>query len=488
MAEKNVGRVVTSGLFWTFGERIGAQLVSTIVTIVLARLLEPSHYGIISIVTVTIAFCDVFVSSGFGKAVVQKENAEEIDYNTAFILSECIGVLLYIILFFSAPFISQFFNEQLLNPVIRVMGIRIPIAALNNIQQSYIQKHLQFKKFFFATLIGTIVSGVIGITMAYLGAGVWALVAQYLSNTIIDTILLRIVCGWKVRIHFSRKSAKRIVSFGGKLLAGDLVDTAQREVRTVLIGKVFGSADLAFYDQGLKFPRLFVNNLTTAVSTVILPTFSEYQSEEERLKGMLRKSIHIGVFCIAPIMFGLIGCAESFVLVLLTQIWMACVPFIYIFSISYLTRPLETFCGQAILAKGRSDITLLISVIINITAIITVIVSVFIIKSVLWIASGVLVSSLVSYSCYVIFSIKIFGYSLKEQMSDILPPILCSFVMAIIVWCVGLITINNAICLLLQIIVGIISYSALSKITGIRGYYDVKKLAGSYLKKIRRRK
>lgn len=153
MTNKDIGRVVTGGLFWTFGERISAQLVSTVVTIVLARLLEPSHYGIISIVTVTIALCDVFVSSGFGKAVVQKENSEDIDYNTAFIISESLGIILYCILFFFAPYIAIFFSEPLLNPVIRVMGLRIPIAALNNIQQSYIQKHLQFKKFFFATLM-----------------------------------------------------------------------------------------------------------------------------------------------------------------------------------------------------------------------------------------------------------------------------------------------------------------------------------------------
>ena len=489
MADKktNVGRMVTSGLFWTFGERIGAQLVSTIVTIILARLLEPSHYGIISIVAVTIAFCDVFVSSGFGKAVIQKENAEDIDYNTAFIISETAGIILYVILLGVAPFIAKFFNEPLLTPVIRVMGIRIPIAALNNIQQSFIQKHLQFRKFFFATLIGTVTSGIVGIIMAYMGAGVWALVAQYLSNSIIDTILLGIICGWKLGVQFSKKSAKNIISFGGRILAGDLVDTTQREMRTVLIGKVFGSADLAFYDQGLKFPKLFVNNLTTAVSKVMLPTFSEFQSEEKRLKEILRKSIHVGVFCVAPIMFGLIGCAEKIVLVLFTQKWIACVPYIYIFSISYLTRPLETFCSQAILSKGRSDITLLISIIINITAVFTVVVSVFIIKSVLWIALGVLISSLVSYVCHVIFSAKLIGYEFKEQIHDIMPPILSSLLMAIIVRGVGFLPINNLACLILQILTGICSYVLFSRILKMAGYYYLKRLIGFYLSEIRRK-
>ena len=486
MYKNNVGKTTASGLVWTFGERICAQLVSTIVTIQLAKILDPTHYGIIAIVVVVISFCDVFVSSGFGKAVVQKNDAEEIDFNTAFVLSVFMGITLYLAVSACAPLIADFFNEPLLKPVLRVIGIRIPIAAINSIQHAYIQKRMQFRKFFFATLIGTVISGVFGLTLAYRGFGVWALVAQYLSNTVIDTVFLGIVCGWKIHIQFSKESARRIISFGGKLLVGNLVDTAEKELRTVLIGKVFGSGDLGYYDQGQKFPRLFVGNLTTAISKVMLPTFSELQSEEERMKYILRSSIHMGVFCIAPLMFGLIGCAHNLIIVLYTEKWLPSVPYICIFAFSYLTRPLETFCNQAILARGRSDIILFVSVVVNTISIIIVIVSTFIMKSVLYIALGVLFVSSISFLCYGVFAVRIVGYSVREQLHDIVPSVFSAIIMAGVVWAVGLLPLKNALCLVLQIAVGVLVYYLVTSLLKLQGNTMLKRLLKSKIGVFRR--
>ena len=380
------GSSVVGGLFWTFGERITAQLVTTIVTIILARILDPVHYGMISIVTVFITFCNIFVSGGFGSAVVQKKDATELDFNTAFMISFSVSIILYIIVFISAPYISVFYQMNELTLVIRVMGLRLIIASLNTIQHAYIQRQMKFKKFFFATLFGTIISAVVGITLAYLGLGVWALVAQYLTNTTIDTIVLLFVSEWKPKFEFKLQNAKKLFSFGWKVLGTELIYTLEGDIRSLIVGKVFGSADLAYYDQGKKYPSLFVTNISASINKVMLPAYSKEQDNLKLLKELLRKSIRIGVFLLAPLLIGFAIVSKNFILLLLTEKWLPAVPYIQIFCIVYLTRPLETACHQALLAIGESGLVMKIMLGINLFALMTVIVAVFILHSVLMIA------------------------------------------------------------------------------------------------------
>lgn len=268
---------VTKGLFWTFGERITAQLISTIVGIVLARVLDPEHYGIIAIVTVFITFFNVFVTSGFSSAVVQKKDVDDLDYDTAFYIGLIVAIIAYIILFFTSNFIADFYKMPDLGLVIKVMSIRLPLAALNATQQAYVRRKMEFKKFFIATSFGTIISGFVGIAMALSGFGVWALVTQYLTNTTIDSIVMWFVCGWKPKLQFSLKRAESIYSFGWKVLVSDLVATIEGDIRSLIIGKQFGSSDLAFFDNGKKYPALLVNNIDTAINKVMLPVYSQNQ-------------------------------------------------------------------------------------------------------------------------------------------------------------------------------------------------------------------
>lgn len=471
---------VLGGLFWTFSERFAAQIVSTIVAIILARILNPEYYGIISIVMVFMSFCEIFVSSSFGKSIVQKENADTLDYNTALFLSLILSTVVYLLCFFISPLIAIFFNESILNILIRIMAIRIPIGAFNNIQQAYIQKNMQFRKFFVATLIGTVISGILGIIFAYLGFEIWALVIQYLSNAVIDTIILLIVSNWKPKLQFNFFRAKAIFLFGWKLIISDIVDNSQRELSNILIGKIFGTKDLAFYEQGNRYPKLFVNNMTNAVGKVMLPIFSENQKDNDILLNMLRKSVRLCIYIMAPIMIGFAAISTTFISLVLTNKWLPCVPFIQIFCISYLTRPLETFCHQAILAKGRSDIILRISVTINIVSIISILFAVFWFENVFLIAVGTLISTLVSMVCYLFFSNKMLGYKFKFQIKDILPSILISIVMGICVNLISTIDINKFLLLIIQIIFGVIIYIILSIVTrnqeGIHILNEIKKL------------
>ena len=471
--KKNSNSII-GGLFWTFGERITAQLVTVIVTIILARLLDPEHYGIISIVTIFITICNIFVSSGFGSAVVQKKDATEDDFNTAFVLSFSLSLIVYIILFFVSPYIASFYNMEDLNIIIRIMGIRLLFASLNTIQHANIQREMKFKKFFFSTLFGTIISAIIGIVLAYNNFGIWALVAQYLTNTIIDSIVLFFIGGWKPKLVFKKEKAKSLFSFGWKVLVTELIYTVEGDIRSLIVGKLFGPSDLAYYDQGKKYPALFVTNINSSINKVMLPAYSKNQDNIVKLKNMLRTSIVVGVYILSPILIGFAITSNNFVSLLLTNKWLDAVPYIQVFCIVYLTRPLESSCHQALLSIGDSGIVMWIMLVINIVALITVLIAVFIFKSVYLIAIGNLISTLVSLGLFMFMSYKRLNYKPKEQFIDVAPSLLISIIMGIFVYLIGLINIQILLKLLLQIIIGFIVYFLLSIFLKVEGFVYLK--------------
>lgn len=461
---------VIGGLAWSFAERIAAQLVSTVVGIILARLLNPEDYGLISIVMVFISFCNVFVTTGFGTAVVQKKEINIEDFNTAFILSFTISVLLYTALFLLAPYIAKLYQMPQLCAVLRVLGIRLIITAWNTIQQSYIQRQMQFRKFFIATIWGTVLSCIVGIIMAYSGYGVWALVAQYMVNSCMGTIVLHLVGGWKPRVQFSIRKAKEIFSFGWKVLCTQLVATLESDIRSLIVGKVFGPADLAYFDQGKKYPALLVNNVNASLNKVMLPAFSQKQDDLVTLKSMLRKSIRLGMFILAPIMIGLLSVADIFVSVVLTDKWLPIVPYLKVFCIIYLTRPYETLCHQTVISLGKSDTALRIMIAINVTALATVLLAVFVFENVFYMAIFSLLNAFVSVVCFGLATNKLTGYTFKEQLADLLPIVGVSMTMGAIVSLLKLTSVEGITLLILQIVTGGAVYVALSCIFKLESF------------------
>ena len=246
---------------WRFAERCGAQLVTFIVSIVLARLLAPEDYGTIALVTVFTTILQVFVDSGLGTALIQKKDADDLDFSSVFYFNFFMCIVLYIGMFLAAPIIAGFYGDSSLIPIIRVISLTIVISGVKGIQQSYVSRNMLFKRFFFATLGGTIFSAFLGIGLAYAGFGVWAIVAQQLSNTAIDTLILWITVKWRPQKMFSWNRLKGLLSFGWKLLVSSLLDTVYNNLRNLIIGKFYSSADLAYYNQGDKFPKLIVTNI-----------------------------------------------------------------------------------------------------------------------------------------------------------------------------------------------------------------------------------
>ena len=278
---------VLSGLFWKFGERISAQLVTFIVSIVLARLLSPDDYGNIALVTVFITIANVFVVNGFGSALIQKQEADNVDFSSVFYANIVFSCILYVIIFLVSPVVADFYASPILCPVLRVLGLRIPVAAINSVQQAYVSRHMLFKKFFFSTLFGTLLSGVVGCVMAYMGFGIWALVAQYLVNTSVDTIVLWFTVRWRPDFVFSFSRVKVLLSYGWKLLLSGLLDTGYTQLRSLIIGKKYTSADLAYYNRGQQYPQLVVTNINTSISSVLFPAISKCQDDLSRVNDWI---------------------------------------------------------------------------------------------------------------------------------------------------------------------------------------------------------
>lgn len=415
----NTKNSVFSNMVWRFAERCGAQLITFVVSIVLARLLAPEDYGKIALITVFTTILQVFVDSGLGTALIQKKDSDDLDFSSVFYFNFIVCLVLYAGMFFVAPFIAKFYEDISLTPIVRVISLTIIISGVKGIQQSYVSKNMLFKKFFYSTLGGTIFSAILGIYLAYAGAGVWAIVAQQLSNTTIDTFILWITVKWRPKKLFSWKRLKKLLSFGWKILVSALLDTVYTNIRSLVIGKMYSSADLAFYNQGDKLPSVIVNNINTSIDSVLLPTLAKQQDDRERVKNMTRRAIKISTYIMAPLMMGLAFCATSVVDLVLTEKWLPCVPFLQIFCITYMFYPIHTANLNAIKAMGRSDLFLKLEIAKKIVGMILLLSTMWF--GVMAMAYSLLVSMITSMIINSWPNRQLLNYSFKEQMIDIFP-------------------------------------------------------------------
>ena len=472
---------VISNLVWRFAERCGAQLVSFIVSIVLARILAPEDYGTIALVTVFTAILQVFVDSGLGTALIQKKDADEIDFSSVFYFNFVVCLILYLGMFAAAPFIADFYGDVTLVPVIRILSLTIVISGVKGIQQAYVSRNMLFKRFFFSTIGGTIFSAVLGIAMAYAGFGIWALVAQQLSNTFIDTLILWITVRWRPTKSFSWTRLKYLLSFGWKLLVSSLLDTAYNNLRNLIIGKMYSSSDLAFYNQGDKFPKVIVTNINASIDSVLLPTMSSAQDDKERVKQMTRRAIKTSTYVMAPLMMGLAFCAEPIVSLVLTDKWLPCVPFLRIFCITYMFWPVHTANLNAINAMGRSDWFLRLEIIKKIMGM-------TILLSTMWfgvmaMAYSLLLSSVLSQIINSWPNRKLLGYGYLEQVRDFAPGILLAVIMGICVYFISFLHLSTIVTLLIQFIVGAAIYIGVSAILKLEEFEYLLGMLKSFLKK-----
>lgn len=457
--------VITS-LIWKFLERIGTQGVQFVVAIVLARLLSPSDFGLIALVTVFVTIANVFVQSGLNTALIQKKNADNLDFSTFFFTSLALSLILYAGLFLSAPLIAKFYNNQLeLIPVIRVLGLMLPLGALNSIQEAYVARNMMFKKLFYRSIGAIIPAGLIGVAVAYLGYGIWALVAQQLANSLLVCIIMWFTVKWRPNLSFSFERWKGLFSFGWKLLCSALLDTFYQNIRSLVIGKMFTSSDLGYYNRGDQFPHLIINNLNASIQSVMLPSLSSVQDDKVRLKNLARRSIVTSSFLILPLMAGLAAVAEPLTLVILGEKWLPAVPFIQICCFSYAFWPIHTTNLSAINAVGRSDVFLKLEFIKKGYGFVVLLLAIWLFRSPIGIAMSVAITAPIGAFVNAFPNKKLLNYGYLEQMKDILPSFVLSLVMGCGVYTLSQVWISSPLIQLIFLtIIGSVFYLGIAKL------------------------
>ena len=474
---------VIKNFFWRFAERCGAQIVTFIVSIVLARILAPEDYGQIALITVFTTIMQVFVDSGLGTALIQKKDADDLDFSSVFYFNFVVCLVLYVIMFMAAPIIAAFYNDLSLIPIIRVISLTIVISGVKGIQQSYVSRNMLFKRFFYATLGGTVFSAFFGIGLAYAGFGVWAIVAQQLSNTAIDTLILWLTVKWRPKKMFSWERLKALLSFGWKMLASALLDTVYGNIRSLIIGKLYSSADLAYYNQGDKFPTVIASNINASIDSVLLPTMASEQDNASRVKAMTRRAIKTSTYIMAPLMMGLAFCAEPIVRLVLTDKWLPCVPYLRIFCITYMFYPIHTANLNAIKAMGRSDLFLKLEIVKKIMGLTILLLTMH--WGVMIMAYSLLLSSVLSQIINSWPNWKLLNYNYWEQIKDILPGILIAIFMGLCVNLVALLHLSDVVTLLIQIPIGAIIYIGASVIFRLESFAYLWNMIKSLSKKKR---
>lgn len=461
-------QLVFTNLIWRFMERGGAQLVSFVVSIVLARLLEPELYGTIALVTVITSILNVFVDSGMANALIQKKDSDDLDFSSVFYFNVGFCLVLYAGLFVAAPLISRLYGMPDLVPIVRVLGLTIVVSGVKNVQQAYVSKTMQFRRFFFSTLGGTLFSAAVGIAMAYMGFGIWALVMQQLLNAAVNTAILWLTVGWRPKRMFSFERLKGLISYGWKLLASALLDTVYLKLYQLVVGLKYTASDLAFFNKGDQLCVLVVENINASIDSVLLPVLSSEQDNKDSVREMTRRAIKTSSYIMMPIMAGMAVCAEPLIRLLLTEKWLPCVPYMQVFCICYALYPLHTANLNAIKAMGRSDIFLKQEIIkkVLITAVILATMGI----SAFAIALGEIVSGLASLLINAWPNRKLMGYMYRMQLRDIMPAALASLAMAAVVWPVTLLGLNDFVTLIIQIPLGVAVYVAISAVFKIDSF------------------
>lgn len=470
-----------SGFFWKFNEQIAAQLVSFVVSIVLARILSPKDYGLVSLVNVFIVIANVFVTSGFSASLIQKKNATQLDFSTIFHCSFIFSFFVYGIIYICSPYIASFYRIDQLVPIIRVFAIQLPLSSFNSIQQAYVSRHLAFKKIFVSTTIATILSGVIGIILALLNWGVWALVFQTILSTVFQTVVLFLEIPWKPKLEFSIKSAKELLGYGWKIFGASFLGTFFNELRNLIIGRFYSPSDLAYYNRGSRMPELIANNIDGTITSVLFPVLSKHSDNYDKLKSMIRRSIRTSTFIIMPLMFGLAVAAKPVTQILLTDKWLQSVPFMQCLCISGAFGSISNANMQVIKASGRSDLLLKLELIKKPLYLVFLIASIKI--NILAVAISMAMYNIIGMMINVKPNKRLIGYSYKEQFIDVFPALLLSLIMSLCILPIQFLNLSPFVELLCEMALGILIYVGGAIIFKLEPFFYLLEYVKSFLKK-----
>lgn len=478
---ENIKEKAINGFIWRVVQNSGTQIIGFVISIILARILSPDDYGLIAMITVFTNIAMVFINVGFSSSIIQRKDLTKVDIDTMFYCGIILATVIYLLLFFCAPWISLFYGEPDLTVLLRVESLVVIVGSLYSVQQALLVRELQFKKSCFAGFVGVAVQGLIGICMAYLGFGVWALIAGTLSHSIACAIVMWIIVKWKPSFQFSFESFKSVFGFSSKMLFSELINTIFNNIRSIIIGKQYSSSDLAYYNKGYQFPTLIMTQVDGAMTTVLFSSLASLQ-EDWKNKGLpaLRRAMKLSLYICSPIMLGLFVVAKPLVLLLLTEKWEPSIIFVQLGCIICLFWPLSAQ-RHALNARGYSGVSLKLNIMGKIITLVLIFATFR--YSVELMISSTLVTSAICLCISVFVYRKYLEYPIISQIKDIVPPIMMSVVMACAVWCISLLGLSNIVTLLLQVFAGITIYLILSAIFKIDSYKYLLDLIKSFLKR-----
>lgn len=480
----NLRQKAASGLFWSFSDLIANQGIQFVIQVILARLLLPEDFGLIGMITIFISLSTTFIDSGFSQALIREQDAKQEDFSTVFYFNLAMASALYVVLFLSAPVISDFFREPKLIEILRVLSLVLIINSFGIIQRVMLVRRIDFKTQTKISIVASVVSGAVAVALAYFGFGVWSLVIRTLTMQFLVAFLLSLLNKWKPSLVFSMQSFKRLFRFGSRLLASGLLNTIYMNIYYVIIGRFFSATELGYFTNGKKLEEVASHAVSTSLQRVSYPVLSSMQKDENRLRAGFSKIIRASTFINFPIMVFLAATAGPLIGLVFGEKWLPSITYFQILCFAGMLFPLHAINLNTLKVKGRSDLFLKLEIIkkaITTAIIVFVLLLRLGIIGLLW---GSVLSSYISYCINAFYSKKLISYSIKDQVKDILPSYILSFVMGVIVSIVGLVMPGgDLVKLIVQVFVGFLTYIGLSKLFRIGELRIVRELLLSFLKK-----
>ena len=484
--QNSIKKKTIAGMSWSAIDSIASQGIIFVVGLVLARLLSPAEYGLIGMITIFISISSTIVDSGFSNAIIRKPEATNEDYSTAFIFNIVLSLVLYGILFICSPLIADFFHQEQLTQITRVLGVVIVINSLAIVQKTKLEKDIDFKRQAKISVTASTLSGIVGILSALLGAGVWALVAQQIIRQLTNAIGLWITAHWKPSLYFSKQSFKYQFNFGWKLLLSELLSTIWVEASNMVIGRCYTAASLGQYSRAKQFSSLFSTNLTAIVQRVSFPVLSSIQDEKERLKASYKKLIKTTMFLSFVGMFFLSACSKPLIFVLIGEKWEQAASFLPIICLNFMFYPVRAINTNMLKVVGRSDQLLILEIIKKTIAIGPLLLGVFV--DIYWMLWGSAIAGFIGYLLNSYFSGKFIKYTTKEQIIDILPSFFIGGGVSLIMYIVTFFGLSSLATLVLQIIVGFVLIVFLGRMFRLEPYMELKKIVIAAMSKVFNRK
>lgn len=481
MHQESLKNKTIKGVGWSAADALLGQGVTFIVGLVLARLLSPDEYGLIGICLIFTTVLNGIVDSGFSNALIRKKNVTDEDYNTMFTTNMAISIVLYVLLFISAPFVSDFFHRIELIALVRVTGLILFLNALSITQVTILTKNIDFKTKTKASLVSAIISGVIGIVMAFMGYGVWSLVAQQLSKQLLYTLCLWVLNKWWPKFTFYNDSFKYMWGFGWKLLVSGILNNVWNQLYQVVIGRCYTSSTLGHYTRANECASIFSSNLTTIIQRVTFPVLSELQDDKKKLLVSYRKLIKVSMFVTVICMFALGAMAEPMIYSLIGPQWHQAATFLPFICITMSLYPLHAINLNMLQVQGRSDLFLYLEIVKKIITLIPIFIGAFV--GVYWMLCASIFTGFIAFLLNSWFTGKFLNYSSWQQLKDVLPSYLIALFIGFIVYLLKFLPLSYNLIFPLQILATIIFGWIVNRIINLEEYCEIKNIVLTVIKK-----